>query len=99
MSAHNEKGSQLADLVARVLAATGKIKKAVAGDGFREKTLAERREFFENLVVLDGGTIALSVSLLGNLASRHAPELVRLIWPMVRMSGNGPQKAGSAQLI
>jgi len=43
-----------------------------------EKTSALRREFFEKLVILDGGTVALSVTLLGNLESRHIVLL--LIW-------------------
>ena len=37
-----------------------------------EAAAALRRDFFEKLILLDGGTIALSVTLLGNLASRHA---------------------------
>jgi hypothetical protein len=80
MGEANERESQLAELSARLAVMGGKVEGLVREGGDHvEKTMVLRYEFFEKLVVLDGGTIALSVSLLGNIASHHALQLIHLL--------------------
>lgn len=80
MGGADEKESQIADLTSRAANSGKEMFELVNETGARlEKTMELRREFFEKLVILDGGTIALSVSLLGNLGSHHAPQLIRLL--------------------
>ena len=77
-SDEKEKEAEEQAAVARKL--TEQLEQLVVETGeMIEKAWVLRREFFEKVIVLNGGTIALSVSLLSNLGARHSPQLIRLL--------------------
>ena len=80
MSEADHKEKRLAELASHTSALAQKLREPVTeGSLVTDKAMTVRREFFEKLVVRDGGTIAFSVSLLGNLGAHRSPHLVRLL--------------------